>query len=118
MTLFNRREMFEIAASAAAYSVSSSALAVANRSPNEKVGVAELGCGRGANLASWFAKLTESQVVAICDPDESRGMQSIFRRFRQRAEPLPLSFCQNWRNCKMGDRLLSLQVRKNWSSKV
>ena len=73
MTNFNRREMFEIAAAAVAYSVSTSALAAANRSPNEKVGVAVLGCGRGASLASWFAKLPESQVVAICDPDESRG---------------------------------------------
>lgn len=73
MQPFNRREMFEIAAAAAAFSVSSSSLIAAGRSPNEKVSVAVLGCGRGASLASWFAKLAESQVVAICDPDPSRG---------------------------------------------
>ena len=40
---------------------------------NERVSVAVLGSGRGASLAQWFAKLPESQVVAICDVDRSRG---------------------------------------------
>lgn len=40
---------------------------------NEQVGVAVLGCGRGAALANWFARLPESRVVAICDVDENRS---------------------------------------------
>jgi len=75
MTHVSRREFLGTAAAAAAYATSTSTLAAANRSPNEKVGVAVLGCGRGANLASWFARLPESQIVAICDPDESRGQK-------------------------------------------
>jgi len=42
-------------------------------SPNEKVGVAVLGSGRGASLARQFAGLPDSQVVAICDVDANRG---------------------------------------------
>lgn len=75
MTQISRREMLTIAASAAAFATSTSAMAATNRSPNEKVGVAVLGCGRGAGLASWFAKLPDSQLVAVCDPDESRGQE-------------------------------------------
>jgi predicted dehydrogenase len=45
------------------------------RSPGEKVNVAVLGCGRGANLADWFSRLPDSQVVAICDVDENRSAQ-------------------------------------------
>ena len=41
--------------------------------PSETVNVAVLGCGRGAHLARSFARIKESQVVAICDVDESRG---------------------------------------------
>ncbi len=41
--------------------------------PSETVNVAVLGCGRGANLAHAFARIADSQVVAICDVDESRG---------------------------------------------
>ncbi len=44
-------------------------------SPNEKVGVAVLGSGRGGSLARWFTKIRGSQVVAICDVDENRGKQ-------------------------------------------
>jgi predicted dehydrogenase len=51
------------------------AVASAKGSPNEKVGVAVLGCGRGRTLARWFSELPESQVVAICDVDENRGSQ-------------------------------------------
>ena len=42
-------------------------------SPNEQVGIAVLGCGRGSSLASWFARLSDSRVVAICDPDQNRA---------------------------------------------
>jgi len=49
------------------------AIGTAGGSANEKVGVAVLGCGRGSTLASWFAKLSESQVVAVCDPDQNRA---------------------------------------------
>jgi predicted dehydrogenase len=80
--LITRRETLEIAASAAVLTASTSALAAVNRSPNEKVNVAVLGCGRGANLASWFAKLPESQLVAVCDPDENRG-QGLCNRIQE-----------------------------------
>ena len=40
---------------------------------NEKVGVAVMGAGRGSNLASWFARLNDSQVVAIAETDLARG---------------------------------------------
>ncbi len=73
MNMITRRETLEIAASAALLAASTQSLSAANRSPNEKVNVAVLGCGRGANLASWFATLPESQLVAVCDPDENRG---------------------------------------------
>ena len=69
MSDLNRREFLGSAALAA----STVTLSQAADSPNEKVGVAVLGCGRGANLATWFAKLPESQVVAICDPDQNRA---------------------------------------------
>jgi predicted dehydrogenase len=42
-------------------------------SPNEQVGIAVLGCGRGSSLASWFSRLPDSRVVAICDPDQNRA---------------------------------------------
>ncbi len=67
----NRREFLGTAATAAV--ASSAAVGHAANSVNEKVGVAVLGSGRGASLASWFARLDDSQVVAICDIDESRG---------------------------------------------
>jgi hypothetical protein len=41
--------------------------------PSEKVNVAVLGAGRGASLATRFATLPDSQLVAICEVDESRG---------------------------------------------
>jgi len=52
---------------------STASLAKASRSPNEKVGVAVLGCGRGKALARFFSKVRDSQVVAICDVDENWG---------------------------------------------
>ncbi|MGE3317040.1 MAG: Gfo/Idh/MocA family protein [Planctomycetaceae bacterium] len=71
MTLpLNRRQFLGATAVAAGtLAVGRSAFAAAN----EKVGIAVLGCGRGANLAEKFAQLDESQVVAICDVDESRA---------------------------------------------
>jgi predicted dehydrogenase len=73
MTHLTRREMLTISTSAAAFAASSTARTAESRSPNERVNVAVLGCGRGAALASWFATLPGSQLVAICDPDENRG---------------------------------------------
>ncbi len=53
-----------------------SALGQAAVSANEKVNVALVGCGsRGRGLGNWFTKLPESQLVAVCDPDESRSGQ-------------------------------------------
>ena len=69
MANLNRREFLGSAAVAAA----ASSVSRAAESSNEKVGVAVLGCGRGASLAGRFAQLSDSQVVAICDPDENRG---------------------------------------------
>lgn len=69
MKNLNRREFLATATAIAA----TSTLVSSADSPNEKVGVAVLGCGRGANLAHWFAKLPESQVVAVCDPDQNRA---------------------------------------------
>ena len=69
MASLNRREFLESAAVVAG----TVAVAKARASTNEKVGVAVLGCGRGSNLAHQFASLSESQVVAICDPDENRS---------------------------------------------
>ena len=69
MSEFKRREFLGSVAVAA----SSVAIGRAGSSANEKVGVAVLGCGRGRNLAQWFAKLPDSQVVAICDVDENRS---------------------------------------------
>ncbi|MBW3541223.1 MAG: hypothetical protein KY476_13220, partial [Planctomycetes bacterium] len=62
----------EFLAAAAGVAVAGTA-ARASSSPNEKVGVAVLGCGRGGSLAHWFSRIDASQVVAICDPDASRG---------------------------------------------
>lgn len=42
---------------------------------NDTVNVAVLGAGRGANLATRFASLPDSQVVAICEVDENRGQE-------------------------------------------
>ncbi len=71
MTAINRREFIGTSAAVAASTLawnSTQALAA-----NEKVNIAVLGCGRGAHLAERFAGLPESQVVAICDVDESRS---------------------------------------------
>ncbi|MEQ9070718.1 MAG: Gfo/Idh/MocA family oxidoreductase, partial [Gimesia chilikensis] len=57
-------------------SMSLTALSQAAVSANEKVNVALVGCGgRGRGLGSWFAKLPESNLVAVCDPDQSRSGQ-------------------------------------------
>ena len=69
MADLNRREFVGTAAVLASTATSVSAAG----SANEKVGVAVLGCGRGANLAEWFAKSPDSQVVAVCDPDQNRA---------------------------------------------
>lgn len=69
MKNLNRREFLATASTIAA----TSTLVAAADSPNEKVGVAVLGCGRGTSLARWFAKLPESQVIAVCDPDQNRA---------------------------------------------
>jgi predicted dehydrogenase len=69
MTNLNRRGFL----GSAAVLAGTTAIGTAADSVNEKVGVAVLGCGRGANLATWFAKLPESQVVAVCDPDQNRA---------------------------------------------
>lgn len=65
----NRREFL----GSAAILAGTAALTQGAGSPNEKVGVAVLGCGRGKTLARWFAKLSDSQVVAVCDPDQNRA---------------------------------------------
>jgi predicted dehydrogenase len=69
MIRLNRREFLASTAALA----SAAALDTAMASPNDTVGVAVLGCGRGANLAQWFSQLPDSQVVAVCDVDENRG---------------------------------------------
>ncbi len=71
MANVNRREFL----GSAAILAGTAALGTAADSVNEKVGVAVLVFGRGANLATWFAKLPESQVVAICDPDQNRAAE-------------------------------------------
>lgn len=70
MSALNRREFLGTAALAAG------TLAAGQRAyaaANEKVGIAVLGCGRGASLATQFAELPDAQVVAICDVDENRA---------------------------------------------
>ncbi|MCA9005547.1 MAG: hypothetical protein KDA70_09770, partial [Planctomycetaceae bacterium] len=53
-----------------------SSISQAAFSANDKVNVALVGCGgRGKGLGSWFAKLPDSQLVAVCDPDQSRSGQ-------------------------------------------
>ena len=71
MTNFNRREFLGSAAVVAG----SAAIAHGAVTPSETVNVAVLGCGRGRSLARWFATVNHSQVVAICDVDESRGQK-------------------------------------------
>jgi predicted dehydrogenase len=51
------------------------ALGAAGESPNERVHVAVLGCGRGRTLARWFSTVRSSRVVAICDPDQNRSLE-------------------------------------------
>ncbi len=50
---------------------------------NDTVHIAVLGAGRGANLAEQFSGLPDSQVVAICEVDESRG-----RKLAERVQAL------------------------------
>lgn len=69
MSSINRRTFLGTTAALAA----TASIGRAADSPNEKVGVAVLGCGRGSSLAQHFATLSDSQVVAICDVDENRG---------------------------------------------
>ena len=70
MPQLNRRKFLAGSTTAAAAAVMTRS---ARASSNEKVGVAVLGAGRGSALARWFASLPESQVVAVCEVDESRG---------------------------------------------
>lgn len=72
-TKFSRRRFHQLAASITASLATAPHLVAKNRSVNEQVQLAILGSGRGAHLATWFEKLPDSQVVAVCDPDESRG---------------------------------------------
>src|SRR5215213_3311081 len=77
MSAINRRVFLEsaaLAAGAAAIGQAADATKAA-RSPNEKVRIAVLGCGRGRSLAEWFSKLPESDLAVICDIDESRSGQ-------------------------------------------
>jgi predicted dehydrogenase len=74
MTAFSRRSFLQTGVAAAgAVAFEASVTRRTYASANEKVGVAVLGAGRGANLANWFATLSESQVVAVCEVDEGRG---------------------------------------------
>jgi len=66
----NRRRFIQSTAALAAVSALNPR---AHGAANEKVNVAVLGAGRGASLAHWFASMPESQVVAVCEVDESRG---------------------------------------------
>ncbi|MFP6768981.1 MAG: hypothetical protein VB859_12470, partial [Planctomycetaceae bacterium] len=69
MSDLDRRSFLEGSVAAAA-----TGLGVARATaPSETVNVAVLGCGRGSGLARFFARLKESQVVAICDIDNSRA---------------------------------------------
>ena len=69
MSHVNRRELLAGAATVA----SAASLANASKSPNEKVGVAIVGSGRGKYLARYFAQVRDCEVVAICDVDENWG---------------------------------------------
>ncbi|MBQ17374.1 MAG: dehydrogenase [Planctomycetaceae bacterium] len=69
MSDLDRRSFLEGSVAAAATGLGVAAAAA----PSETVNVAVLGCGRGSGLARFFARLKESQVVAICDIDNSRG---------------------------------------------
>jgi len=73
MSSVNRREFLGIVPLVWAGMSATSQAAV---SANEKVNVALVGCGgRGRALGSWFSRLPESQLVAACDPDQSRSGQ-------------------------------------------
>jgi predicted dehydrogenase len=69
MPTLNRRQFLGSAAVAAG----AAALGPVAEAANEKVGVAVLGASRGAAVARWFAVAQGSQVVAVCEVDESRG---------------------------------------------
>ena len=81
MSGINRRQFLGAAGATALASTFS--IGASGESPNEKVGVAVLGCGRGANLARWFSKAKHSQVVAICDPDEGRARGLVGRTAKE-----------------------------------
>ena len=53
--------------------VAASQLSTVKAAASETVTVAVLGCGRGSSLASWFARLPDSQVAVICDIDQNRA---------------------------------------------
>lgn len=69
MSSVDRRE-FLAAGAALAVSVTSGSVRAA---ANDRVGIAVLGAGRGRHLARMFSGLSDAQVVAVCDVDESRA---------------------------------------------
>jgi len=69
MHSLNRRELLAAGAALATTSLLPSS---AKAAPNDRVGIAVLGGGRGLNLASMFAQLPDAQVVAVCDVDDAR----------------------------------------------
>ncbi|MDA0657635.1 MAG: Gfo/Idh/MocA family oxidoreductase [Planctomycetota bacterium] len=73
MSMQRRDFLSRSLAAIATTTVAGATVGRAAESPNEKVNVAVLGSGRGANLAQWFSKLPESQLVAVCDVDANRS---------------------------------------------
>src|SRR5262245_32023932 len=74
MARMNRRQFLNRSAGAATLAAGLTALnhARAASAPNERVNIAVMGVhGRGSALASEFAQLKESHVVAICDVDDA-----------------------------------------------
>ncbi len=76
MLRLNRRSFVQ---GAIALTTTSALSRQSKASPNDTVGVAVLGAGRGSALAQWFARLPDSQVVAVCEVDQSRGQALVER---------------------------------------
>ena len=72
----------------AAASVSTAGLVRGATGPNEKVGVAIVGTGRGRYLADYFSQLPDCQVVAICDVDENWG-QPVVKKLESKTGKRP-----------------------------
>lgn len=73
MRSLTRRSFLQTGLAAASVAALETTSRPAFASVAEKVNVAVLGAGRGAGLAQAFARLGDSQVVAICEVDEARG---------------------------------------------